>query len=40
MNTFMIEPDSLISLFGCAFWLVTLAGAMALLVLGLVTCAA
>lgn len=40
MNKFMIEPDSLASLFGCAFWLFALAGAMALFMAGLLSCAA
>jgi len=30
MNKFINNPDSLASLVGCAFWLVVLAGAMAL----------
>jgi hypothetical protein len=31
MNKFIHEPDSLASLAGCAFWLLLLAGMMALL---------
>ena len=31
MNKFINDPDSLASLAGCAFWLVVLAGMMALL---------
>jgi hypothetical protein len=39
MNKFIHEPDSLASLAGCAFWMVVLAGLMAVLfggVLGMV----
>lgn len=35
MNKFIHPPDSLASLAGCAFWLVVLAGGMALLFGGL-----
>lgn len=31
MNKFINDPDSLASLAGCAFWMVVLAGMMALL---------
>jgi len=31
MNKFIQEPDSLISLLGCAFWMAVLAGLMAIL---------
>ena len=31
MNKFIHDPDNLGSLFGCLFWLVTLAGLMALM---------
>jgi hypothetical protein len=31
MNKFIHDPDSLGSLLGCAFWMATLAGLMALL---------
>ena len=31
MNKFIDNPDSLASLLGCAFWMMTLAGLMAVL---------
>jgi hypothetical protein len=36
MNKFINDPNSLGSLLGCAFWLVVLSGAMALLFTGIV----
>lgn len=35
MNKFINEPDSLLGMTGCVFWIALLAGLMALLVTGL-----